>query len=288
MIEVLFGESAAESMKCAKSSRTASYSKDDGPTSVLGNRSLIPKRKKVWTAVPGTPDEVICLAFMLDIGDIRQPADSDARLEMLTHIHTWINAKTFLHYKNDYKRLKELAASGSAIRIWYSHAPDAYCGLCWLCHEFRNMDIEISVIDLPKYDMHSETNIIIKYCSWNEVEHERFSEYLDREKHLTALERRMYAQEWSEASDSNSMLRAVVNGKLLSVPEEFYDFLILNRITEQPEKEARIIGDILGKTQIAVGDGWYAYRIQKMIDAERIGVAEGNEAEPYKRMIYKK
>lgn len=287
MIEVLFSESAAESMKCAKSSRTAPYSKDDGPTSVLGNKSLIPKRKKAWTAVPGTPAEVICLAFMLDIGDIRQPADSDTRLKILTHIHTWIDAETFLRYKKDYKRLKELAASGSAIRIWYSHAPYAYCGLCWLCHEFRNMNAEISVIDLPEYDMHSETSIV-RYCSWNEVEHERFSEYLDREKHLTALERRMYAQEWSEASDSNSMLRAVVNGKLLSVPEEFYDFLILNRITEQPEKEARIIGDILGNSHIAVSDGWYAYRIQKMIDEGRIGMAEEDESEPYKRMIYKK
>ena len=72
----------------------------------------------------------------------------------------------------------------------------------------------------------------------------------------------MYALERTDQVNENSPLRAVINGQLSGVPEEFYVFQIWQRITDKPEKEARIIGDILGTSQIGVGDWWYAKRIE--------------------------
>lgn len=36
----------------------------------------------------------------------------------------------------------------------------------------------------------------------------------------------MYALEWTDLVNENSPLRAVINGKLIGVPEDFYDFRI--------------------------------------------------------------
>ena len=95
----------------------------------------------------------------------------------------------------------------------------------------------------------------------------------------------MYASEWSELVSDNSPLRAVVNGRLAGVPEDFYDFLIWKRLTRRPVKQARLIGDILGYYQLSVGDWWYAKRIEHFIRQGRICIAEDSKNK-YARMIY--
>lgn len=84
--------------------------------------------------------------------------------------------------------------------------------------------------------------------------------------------------------EDNSPLRAVVNGKLIGVPEDFYDFLIWKRITRKPIKEARLIGDILGYNQLGVGDWWYAKRIDYLIQSGKIKIIEDSENK-YARVI---
>ena len=89
---------------------------------------------------------------------------------------------------------------------------------------------------------------------------------------------------WNELREENSPLRASVNGKILSVPEDFYDFLIWKHLTKEPVKEARLIGSLLGKNQISVSDVWYAKRIDHYIEQGRITIVEDSENK-YARMI---
>lgn len=85
----------------------------------------------------------------------------------------------------------------------------------------------------------------------------------------------MYVSLWSDLIEDNSLLRAVINGKILGVPEDFYDFQIWRRLTEKPVKEARVSGDILRYSQISVGNWWYAKRIEYHIQHNRICIVEG-------------
>ena len=94
----------------------------------------------------------------------------------------------------------------------------------------------------------------------------------------------MYAMLWSDLVEENSSLRAVINSKVFSVPEDFYDFLIWKWLNEVPVKEARLIGNILGHSQLSVGDWWYARRIEYYIKQGKIRVIEDSENK-YARMI---
>ena len=76
----------------------------------------------------------------------------------------------------------------------------------------------------------------------------------------------------------------MVNGRVMGVPEDFYDFLIWREIGQEPEKQARIIGRILGHSRIAVGDWWYAKRIQEFLDQGKLKVIRDSERK-YERMI---
>ena len=62
--------------------------------------------------------------------------------------------------------------------------------------------------------------------------------------------------EWNEVKCQNTSIRAVVNGRLSSVPEDFYDYLIRSYIPVSEFKLARIIGEIIGRNLIGVSDWW--------------------------------
>ena len=67
MIEVLFAESEAASMKA-------------------GKKKSLKREHTGW--MEGTPEEVICLGFLLDIGDIREKVDSAYRKTLLHDLYT--------------------------------------------------------------------------------------------------------------------------------------------------------------------------------------------------------
>ena len=94
----------------------------------------------------------------------------------------------------------------------------------------------------------------------------------------------MYAFLWTELTEDNSPLRAVINGRIMGVPVDFYDFLIWKRLSCRPVKEAGLIGDILGYFRPGVGDWWFAERIDYYIQQGKIRVIEDSENK-YVRMV---
>lgn len=225
MIEVLFGESEAGSMKAAKNKVV--IGSVNGPTSVWMAGKKMPPKKPFAGWIEGTAEEVICLGFMLDIGNIKEPIESLYRKDLIYSMYDqnqWesdeemeIELKGLGDvYENELMRLKTFLDNGETI--------------------------------LPKDEVH------------------------------------MFAGLWSDLVEENSPLRAVINGKVLSVPENFYDFQIWKRLTDQPIKEARLIGNILGNSQISVGDWWYAKRIEYYIEQGKICVVEDSDSK-YARVI---
>ena len=58
------------------------------------------------------------------------------------------------------------------------------------------------------------------------------------------------------------------------------------RLKNVPVKEARLIGEILGHTQLGVGDWWYARRIEYYLKQGKIHIVEDSENK-YARIICK-
>ncbi len=72
----------------------------------------------------------------------------------------------------------------------------------------------------------------------------------------------------------NAVLRASVNGKPMSVRESFYDFMIENTLTEEPQQEAEVLGNVLGEYEPGIGDGWLAHRIEAGIRKGTVRIAK--------------
>ena len=221
---------------------------------------------------------VVCFGYRLDIGNIQEDIEGHYRKNLIFSLLNMENEKETQDYADSYMQMQKLKIyleAGESIRIWYSDAPYSRCGLYHLCNILNCYENEIRLIKIPEYVVQGKT--IVFYKNWGEVEAEEFAGFLSGERIVSKEEIRMYASLWNDLVEDNSPLRAMVNGKMIGVPEDFYDFMILNRITTKPIKECRLIGDIIGHNQASIGDWWYAKRIQHFIEEGLIKVLEDAE-----------
>lgn len=97
---------------------------------------------------------------------------------------------------------------------------------------------------------------------------------------------------WRELQAEGATLRAMLNGQLVSTSEKLYDEFILREIEAEGEEfqGAMIVGRVLGKYQLGVGDAWVALRIEEMIHAGKLEVVPpGDEDMPtYHRLLKKR
>lgn len=229
----------------------------------------------------------------MDIGDIKQPVNSQYRKKLIFSLYAleqrgcgdvmeMEGRQISDAYCHDLERLQNDLSHGVPVRAWYSDAPYAICVFYHLCTLLREYENEVSAVKLPEYKLTSNTAILFQ--SWGEAAEEDFEEFLPYAKKLSKQEVQMYAGLWDDLREDNSPLRAVINGRVIGAPEDFYDFLIWDRLTEQPLKQAELIGDLIGEHQIGVSEWWYAKPIDDLIAQRKIRIIQ-NSPDKYARTI---
>jgi hypothetical protein len=246
-------------------------------------------------AVGGNSSQVVCIPLLLDMGDINVPVDSEYRKNLIIDMYT-INGfndndvmesleKAWEKYLSEIEKLKRYAALGEDIRLWYSDAPYSVCGLYFVCNILKEYDCRVFAVKLPHH-VKISGNEIQSYTTWGEVAAGKFYMFLPLTEELSAFEVRLYASKWTELKEEKSTLRAVVNGKVIGVPEDFYDHIIQKEIPDGEFVMARLVGKILGKYPLGVGDWWYAKRINLMIEQGKLNVVNKNK-ETYSQTLKK-
>ena len=280
-------------MKAAKNYNSKNMHR--GAVSYIGKKPTKAELEKHFEgkAVGGNSHDVVNIGFSLDIGDISGAIDGNERQNIFRKIWGRFDFEDkereqfFQDQRKDMEKLLSAATEGIPIRIWKSNAPYSDCGFHFVCNLLRNIDCNISVVPLPKYNLISE-NEIIEYSHWGEVEAGKFYQFLPLEKQLTQIEKRVVSDHWNELTAENAPLRAVLNGKLTSVPENFYDFIITKNLPDNNFIMARFIGKLLGEYSLGISDSWYAFRIDKMIEENKLIVIENKDtSHPYGKVLRK-
>lgn len=207
-------------------------------------------------------EAIVSLDAHLDIGDISNEIDSFKRHELLNNLFDGTDSAT---QRKEIEKIIAVAKAGGPIRIWKSETPSSTCGFAFLCDELTAIDCEVYIINLPTYVFGADETIVT-YNHWGEVSPEEFDLFIAFEKKLTQVEKERCAKKWQELRVENSPLRAIVNGEILSVPENFYDFLILSNLPNEEFVIEDLIALLMGKYSIGVSDGWYRHRIMYLMN----------------------
>lgn len=294
MIELAFGESPAGALKLAKSMKQGE--RLSGGAAVFGgtkNEQSEAVKSRNWSGITmdGSPRDVVALTLALDIGDISDmDTDMDKRKKSLDYLFADFPGVSDEMWKtNQYAlmRLQEAKISLEPIRMWISTSdPVEMCGTYFVCHFMAESRTPLSIVSIPK--LIEKNNRIMCYHSTGEVEAEEFGAFTEYEEAISELQRKVYAGIWCDLIRENAPLRAIVNGRLISVPMDFYDFALLSNLSDEPLKIGQLIGKTLAQIP-GVGDRWLFFRIRAMIESgELIELSMGTGDHPYSEIIKRK
>lgn len=314
MLDVVFSDSACGSLKCAQHFGEGPYrpscigvifSKEDGePTQAeieAAQRRAEEAERLAWErAVPlgGDPGDVLGLSLNLSAGDISEAIPGPRRRAALLEQFGFVSQENLeadvdqlmAQAEAALARILDESARGTAIRIWYSEAPDELCGLYWLMERMEASGTcrgEILAVKLPQPDWNADGDAVT-YRGWGEVPPEAWGRLAAQAAPIPPLLRRAYRHRWQTLQRENAPLRVCLNGILSSVPEDFYDGFLRREIRREAEEfdEARVLGRTLGALP-GVGDGILAGRIQAMVDGgvlEEVSPAPADGARYWRRL----
>lgn len=123
------------------------------------------------------------------------------------------------------------------------------------------------------------------YLGWGEVEPELFGRFLSREEPRRPVMLGAMAHRWEVLRQENAPLRAVVNGRVRSVGESFYDEMIRRHLPEGQTKIANIIGEVLGREKPGIGDVWLAELHRQMLIHRGAADAPGGRERFYRSVV---
>lgn len=287
MIELAFSESAAGGLKYAKSMTQGE--RLSGAVGVIGGtrkerRSV--KTPRAWTGVTmeGGSRDVAALTLALDIGDLSDmDAGMDGRKRVLDHqFGDFADVSDTIWRTNQHTlaRIREARSTLEPIRLWICPGdPGELCGLYCVCYIMGDSGTPLSVVRIPG-EIERDGGITW-YRGTGEVPAEELGALAAQETPVSALMRCSYATLWSGLTRENAPLRAVVNGRIMGVPADFYDFALRAQMPEGECRVAHLIGRTLGEMP-GVGDRWLFLRIREMIAAgELIEVLPPEGDHPY-------
>lgn len=317
MVEVVFSESACGSLKYAQFFGRGEYGggllgiilepSDGAPSEeeiAQAKRRAEEEHRRKWERarpMGGRAQDVYGFSLCLSLGDISEKIPGPIRRQVLCaycgfspsvpgigeQLDRWIDggAETL-------RAVLERSAAGEPVRLWYSDQPDELCGFYWLLARLDGLEQcgPVSAVRLPRWDQRD--NSVVTYIAWGEVSPGEWSRFLPLEQPVSPTLRRACANRWKELQKENTPLRAVLNGVLAGVPEDFYDSFIRRTLArmEREFNESRLIGEVIGRCQLGIGNGLIHRRIQAMVDAGELeALTQAAEGDPvYRRMLRKR
>ena len=199
---------------------------------------------------PSGQNDVFCMDFDLDQRDLSKELASKEASQL--------------------NQLKKRMEQQEDVMVWTSRNAADLCGLYFLCSQFEKNSGKIWIVDLPEV-MENKRTGQLQFCqNWAQVLPESFSEVLPHAKLLSQKEVSLFASRWKELVLENAPLRLVINGSLVSVPEDFYDSFLLEQLSGKPKTKANLIGSILGKADFDLSEKWIRRRIGALTETKEI------------------
>lgn len=299
MIDIVFSDSALGSLKSAQSYGLGSYSggmgvsiispDGHGPTGeeiFEAQREAEARARLEWergTPMGGSMADVYGFAYGLSVGDISERVPGEKRRQVLDWLYgiypdpAGEPAFTTALMRKGSDTLAAVLVrvqGGEGVRIWYSSQPDELCGMYWFMAQLDRLEPgsgQVTLVELPDREP-DEAGGAVNHSGWGGIGPGQWHGYLDRARAVTPGFCRACAQHWAQLEAENAPLRACLNGRLVSVPETLYDGFILRELARQDDEfhEATLIGLVLGKYALGIGDAWIAHRLEGLIEAGQL------------------
>jgi len=164
------------------------------------------------------------------------------------------------------KELDDVIKRNSKIRIWSTHQEsESYLTFIYVCNYLFNSNCDISVMFSDEYDKECYSPACM-----NEPE---LKELIKLEHKLSKEEIFEYMLEWKKVVEDNSDMRVMENNKVKSVSFDYYNDIILKKLSELGEiKTVSLTANLM--TNYHMSDMFISYLINRLIKSNKIKIIE--------------
>lgn len=264
MIEVVFSGTAYGGLTVATSSHPDNVKSVEQDAKEYGGGIAVKAMEK--------PEGILSFEFQWDIGYLNEPEDSEYRMKLPASLYYGHHVR--LHPEDEaelledgkqnvkaLKALKKLAEAGKTFRIWYSSNAMEMCGFYYLCNVLKDYDAVVYVVELPQVFTIGDKSKQI--ASWGMAHSYEFGYLVENQRLLPKSELEYRASLWRTLMEENAPLRAVIADKLVSVPEDFYDGIIMRCFNGATIRENEWVSEIMSM-YLGISSGYVEQRIWEM------------------------
>lgn len=203
--------------------------------------------------------------------------------------HLWLLERLYMSEHGSYAvkgvdellRLNKVISSideETRIIIWYANNAHERTGLLYAIHLLRDRKSPLYLIETSSLyqQLFNRPNIQYDVLRTGEIVSEKLLamwHHRVNDEPLSSAERQRMEQEWLSLAKEPGLLRLMMDGMIQSVPEDGIDEFIMQKVREltltrqsgEFINAARVVGEVLGYLEQAVGDAFIEYRVRQLV-----------------------
>ncbi|MDA2141267.1 DUF1835 domain-containing protein [Bacillus cereus group sp. Bc256] len=172
---------------------------------------------------------------------------------------------------------KEIPTDSKVI-IWHGDNASDQIGLRFVAFLLQNNNIQFEEVNVTEYSRQIEYKVhnlqnkeiphVIK--SLGEMPPELTLDALQLKKSMSSLTIESLINDWEKWAQTKDVLRIILKGKIVAVPEDYYDLSILENTSNEYQNASRVVGDVMGESDQRIGDTYLAYRVYQLIQQGKL------------------
>lgn len=160
-------------------------------------------------------------------------------------LNSWCNQK-LRSIRSALSKLDKRLKKGEDIRLWLDNSATDRCGLYWFCDYVKNHDCKIYIVICPEIELSNTENKYTQKTKWASFTNISFmASFAETAKELSKEEVNLYSEIWQKLVKENAPLRVLIDNKIISTTEDFFDKAILSYVSYEPKPQITIIGNFL-------------------------------------------
>ncbi|MBE6038158.1 MAG: DUF1835 domain-containing protein [Anaerofustis stercorihominis] len=221
-------------------------------------------------------DTVLCLILDLDVGNI---SSLDSELNGFDFTGDMIRNLPAI------EELKKAKKDGHHVRIWFCPAnPSEMMSLMYLCYVLKDSECPVSCVQISNtFDLNG---IVLKINSTDEAPVEMLRAKRAQSVVMSMNMRNYFASEFERVKNENSQLRTLINERMVSVPENFFDGFIMDSVTDEFTPITQIIGSVTRKVS-GLNERFIYNRILQLKDEDILSIHSLNSGK-YSEFVMRK
>ena len=226
------------------------------------------KKKKLFEG-----KKVIMFPDDISIGIIQNGINLGERLEWLDSINKederiYLEEIDYLKkaYKEFYKEISNIKDT-EVIYLWYGECSSDMCGMMYTLELLKDKIENIYFVNVSE-KIYEDYGIIRTYRAAAEISTERLKGFIEIRRKIEYQEYSDLINQWESLKDNNSILRIFKDGKVEAVSEDYFDINILKYTENEFRKCARIVGSVMGHSEMRISDDYIFWRIGELTKSE--------------------